>query len=204
MNKMTKASIATASGVILLMGGAASLAYWNDAADLGANGVTITAGTLTVAPTGTPEWTLSFDDDLSDTTDPVVTESGLASLATVEVVPGNILTYTQDFSVVAEGNDLYFTVAPSAGALTGDLAAALSSDVLVSDVEVTGSSVSAHPTAAGVFQTDDNAGTAATITVEWTITWPFDSDPTVDNPFKGDAAILPADGALTVTQVSAP
>ena len=30
MNKLTKGAIATAAGVILLMGGAGTLAYWND------------------------------------------------------------------------------------------------------------------------------------------------------------------------------
>ena len=35
MNKLVKGSIAGAAGIILLMGGAGSLAYWNDSATAG-------------------------------------------------------------------------------------------------------------------------------------------------------------------------
>ncbi|WP_309068410.1 alternate-type signal peptide domain-containing protein [Microbacterium sp.] len=44
MNKFAKGSIAAAAGIVLLLGGVGSLAYWNDSADL--DGVAVNAGQL--------------------------------------------------------------------------------------------------------------------------------------------------------------
>jgi len=46
MNKFVKGSVAAAAAAVLLLGGAGSLAYWNDGASLA--GSSITAGTLTL------------------------------------------------------------------------------------------------------------------------------------------------------------
>ena len=60
MNKLTKAAIAGAAGVILLMGGAGSLAYWNDSIASNPAGQTISAGTLTVTAASAGGWTKAF------------------------------------------------------------------------------------------------------------------------------------------------
>ncbi|WP_203136613.1 alternate-type signal peptide domain-containing protein [Microbacterium sp. JZ31] len=44
VNKFAKGSIAAAAGIVLLLGGVGSLAYWNDSADL--DGVAVNAGQL--------------------------------------------------------------------------------------------------------------------------------------------------------------
>lgn len=46
MNKFAKGSLAAGAGLVLLLGGAGTLAYWNDSAELA--GGTINAGTLTL------------------------------------------------------------------------------------------------------------------------------------------------------------
>lgn len=46
MNKFAKGSVAAGAGILLLLGGAGTLAYWNSQADL--NGGTIDAGALTL------------------------------------------------------------------------------------------------------------------------------------------------------------
>ena len=50
MNKLVKGSIAAAAGISLLMGGAGSLALWNDSVTVNAG--TVSSGTLDVS-TGT-------------------------------------------------------------------------------------------------------------------------------------------------------
>lgn len=102
MNKLTKSAIAGAAGIALLLGGAGSLAYWNDSATV--SSTTINAGSLSVAIDAGASW------------DNTITEW----------VPGDTATYTADLTVVAEGDnikaDLTFDEA-SIG--TGPLASAL-------------------------------------------------------------------------------
>jgi len=82
MNKLVKASIATAAGIALLMGGAGSLALWNDSADVTAGDVS--TGTLTLTPAGAGAWTKDF----------------------ALWVPGNSDTYTQTFTIDATGDQI--------------------------------------------------------------------------------------------------
>ncbi len=106
MNKTTKASVATAAGIVLLLGGGASLAYWTDSAATGSGTQTISAGTLTITPVNSGAWTKGFYNAAGTQ----VTAPVAATLGTVKLVPGNRLVYTQVFNVVATGQDLYFTV----------------------------------------------------------------------------------------------
>jgi alternate signal-mediated exported protein len=102
MNKLVKGAIATGVGVVLLMGGAGSLAYWNAGTNLG--GATITAGNLSVAPVGSGTW-----------------KNGAATISAIgsfRTVPGDSLTFTQDVTLTATGDNLKFTVGLAAGALT--------------------------------------------------------------------------------------
>ena len=56
MNKTTKAAVATATGIVLLMGGAGSLAYWNGTHNLGQTGQQI-AGRNADGHAGSGSWT---------------------------------------------------------------------------------------------------------------------------------------------------
>src|SRR4051812_5239895 len=109
MNKLVKGAIAGAAGIVLLMGGAGSLAYWNDSANAGpASGSnTITAGTLTITAANAGTWTKGMYNNAGTQT---VAPATIASLAAVKVVPGNKLVYTQNFNVVGTGDDLFFTI----------------------------------------------------------------------------------------------
>lgn len=81
MNKLTKATIAGVAGIALLLGGAGSLAYWNDSAT--AAGTTINSGSLSVAaPAGT--WDNTY----------------------TTWVPGNSATYSTTVTVVAQGDSI--------------------------------------------------------------------------------------------------
>lgn len=90
MNKLIKGSIAGAAGIALLLGGAGTLAYWNDSATLASAG-TVSSGELDIASTTTGAWT------------------GLpanTSIANFKMVPGDSITYTETFTVTATGDNI--------------------------------------------------------------------------------------------------
>lgn len=209
MNKLTKGAIAGAAGIVLLMGGAGSLAYWNDSANAGpgAGSNSITAGTLTITAQNAGTWTKGMYNNAGTQT---VAPAAVSNLSAVRVVPGNRLVYTQTFNVVGTGDDLFFTIGSTNGAVTAAsasaadtaLAAAIngSGTTAFTVGSVTGGTV-VPATTAGVYKVSSNAGTAATITVTWTINIPFGA--TVDNASKTGAVNL-SQGSITLTQVAAP
>lgn len=86
MNKLTKASIAGAAGIALLLGGAGTLALWNDSASLTAD--SISSGTLTISDSaGT--WDVNAPDLW---------------------VPGDSFTYTGTLAISATGDNLEATL----------------------------------------------------------------------------------------------
>lgn len=86
MNKLVKGSIAGAAGIALLLGGAGTLAYWNDAVDLGTGG-NIATGTLEIDSTTPGAWTGG---------------------AIANFVPGDHKVYTETFTINAVGDSLAF------------------------------------------------------------------------------------------------
>ncbi|HTL42175.1 MAG TPA: alternate-type signal peptide domain-containing protein [Pseudolysinimonas sp.] len=210
MNKLVKGAVAGAAGIILLMGGAGSLAYWNDSAVAGpASGSnTITAGTLSITAQNAGSWTKAMYNNAGTQT---VAPAAVASLSAVRVVPGNRLVYTQTFNVVGTGDDLFFTISSTNGAVSAAtagsadtaLASAIngSSSTAFAVSSVTGGTVVATGVTSGVYKVSSNAGTASTVTVTWTINVPFGA--AVDNAAKGGAVNL-TQGAITLTQVAAP
>lgn len=209
MNKVTKASIAAAAGVVLLMGGAGSLAYWNDTANTSANGSTITAGTLSIAAVGTGSWTKGLYNAAGTQT---VAPAAVTTLSDVRIVPGNRLTYTQTFNITASGDDLFFTVSKTDGVVgtpASPTAAdtALATQINASSVpskftvtSVSGGNVTTSTTA-GTYKLSSNTGGPSTITVTWIVDFPFGA--TAVNTAKGGIVSLSA-GAVTLTQVANP
>jgi alternate signal-mediated exported protein len=209
MNKLVKGAIAGAAGIVLLMGGAGSLAYWNDTANAGpASGSnSITAGTLTIAAANGGSWTKGMYDNSGAVT---VAPAAVANLSNVRIVPGNRLVYTQTFNVTASGDDLFFKVASTAGSVTAASAAAAdvalagqinaSGATAFSVASITGGNVVAATTP-GTYKLSSNSGGPATITVTWTIDFPFGASAV--NTAKGGAISL-SQGAITLTQVAAP
>jgi alternate signal-mediated exported protein len=146
MNKLTKAAIAGAAGIALLLGGAGSLAYWNDSATL--SGAQIEAGTLSIAASG--NW------------------SGEPNLW----VPGDEAVYSGSVTINATGDNLKaeLTLDESSLALTGDLADALEID-FTADL----SGLTTVTGADGVY-TVTSSSTAIEIPVTVTVSLPFGDD----------------------------
>src|SRR5690606_34468068 len=87
MNKLLKGSIAGAAGIVLLLGGAGTLAYWNDSANL-TNAGSISSGVLNVeADAAAPG---SWNNSIS------------------LIVPGDTRTFTQSLDLAATGDNLKF------------------------------------------------------------------------------------------------
>ncbi|HNP14842.1 MAG: alternate-type signal peptide domain-containing protein [Cryobacterium sp.] len=177
MNKLTKSAIAGAAGIALLLGGAGSLAYWNDSASL--TGGTITAGELTITANGTGTW-----KDSNDTT---------ISLASFHAVPGDVLTYTANFDVSAVGDNLSATVA-----LTGDSIAAASAagaDVKLASLLTKSAVLKVNGVAT---TTVSPAAGTQTITVSVSITWP--NGTTADDNAAMNGAVDLSNMTITLTQ----
>ena len=102
MNKTTKGAITAGAAVVLLVGGAGSLAYWSDSESLG--GGSVSSGTLTIDPDPaslTGVWADESGTVINGTTfDP----------ATQKIVPGDVITYSKKFVVGATGKNLKATV----------------------------------------------------------------------------------------------
>ncbi|WP_448060902.1 alternate-type signal peptide domain-containing protein [Cellulomonas hominis] len=112
MNKLAKGAVATALGTALLLGGAGTLALWNDSVDLGA-GQDIASGVLTL-DVGTGAWDAN----------PALW------------VPGDAITYTTAVAIVAQGDNLAAELSIDPASITGDpaLLAALDTSMAVSNV----------------------------------------------------------------------
>jgi alternate signal-mediated exported protein len=106
-NKLVKGSLAAAVGVALLMGGAGTLASWNDTSVIA--GGTITAGTLSITVPGS---TPASDGWKSGST-------AIPNIATYRIVPGDTLTYQKTFIVTATGDSLTATASLGALSITG-------------------------------------------------------------------------------------
>jgi len=187
MNKLTKGAIATAAGVILLMGGAGTLASWNSSATAGASQA-ITAGSLSVTAAGAGTW-----------------KSGATTInpSTFKIVPGDTLTYTQTFNVAATGDNLLFTVTSTPGTFGTTAAGAdtnLATALSKSATYVVNGNTIAASTTAGTYKVASGS-TASTVVVTMTISFPYGSS--VDNGAQLGSVTL-GTGAVTLTQTQTP
>ncbi len=187
MNKLTKGAIATAAAVILLMGGAGTLASWNSSATAGASQA-ISAGSLAVTTGAAGVWK-------SGTT--IITPS------IFKIVPGDTLTYTQTFNLAATGDNLLFTVTGTPGAIAAASAAAADTKLAaqtnsIASFAVTGSNIAASTTA-GTYKVASNSGTS-TVTITMTVNFPYAA---ADNLSQLGNITIGA-GAVTLTQTQTP
>jgi alternate signal-mediated exported protein len=189
MNKLTKATIAGAVGVALLLGGAGTLATWNSSATL--PGGTIVAGNLKVDATGTVAG--------------VWTSAGKTiSLSTYKIVPGDVLTYTKTVNVTATGDNLVATLGLSGGAISASSTA--SADVQLATelkqsavITASGTGITQTATQLAADQyTITGATGGTTITVVVTITFPKGTDFSNSDSMTGSVNL--AGMAVNLTQ----
>lgn len=178
MNKLTKAAIAGAAGIALLLGGAGTLASWN--ADATATGGTITAGEMTIeAVAGGGTWTDA--------------KQGAINIATFKAVPGDVLTYTANFNVTAVGDNLSATVGLTPGSIAAESASA--EDVKLASLLTDSSTFTVDSVTTTTIT--QSTGTQV-VSVAVSITWP-DGAPTDDNAAMNGAVDL-SNMTITLTQ----
>jgi alternate signal-mediated exported protein len=122
MNRSTKGALAASAAGALLLGGAGSLAYWNSNQIVG--GGAIDSGTLTL----TQEVGQSCTDWALDT------EGGPTAYTpgTTQLVPGDVITRTCEYTVTASGAHLAADLTMEAPSFVGGGDAALESALTTS------------------------------------------------------------------------
>lgn len=173
MKKTTKGAIAAVGAAALLLGGAGTLAYWNATATVG--GGAITAGELKLTDTtagggcATAGWTLDG--------------GGTYTPGTSLVVPGDVLTKTCQFQIVATGDHLAAAATVTTPAGTGALPTSV-----VGAFTVDGSALAGNVTSA---QDGKILEAKITVTVDQTVS--------LDNASQGKASTI-GDYTVTLTQ----
>jgi alternate signal-mediated exported protein len=191
MNKFTKASIATGAGIILLLGGAGTFAYWNDSASIA--GGSITSGTLSFGGDTTGVWKLVKGAQVdaapgSTETDDVT----IANLAAFRIVPGDKLVYVVDDVVVnATGDNLKAVLDVDFGTATDTIDGATVTTHL--RASATGFSESG-----GAIRVQPGAATAVNTGVYVLVDLPFGT--AVDNDSQSSTLDL-SEATLELTQV---
>lgn len=125
MNKLVKGSVAVAAGIALLMGGAGSLALWNDSATITTG--TVSTGELSLTSNADGEWDTEID----------------------LWVPGDTATYTETFEVVAAGDNI---AAQITAAYTGVATNGITSSATVAVTGLTETSPGVYSLSEGTYE----------------------------------------------------
>ncbi|TFD65088.1 alternate-type signal peptide domain-containing protein [Cryobacterium sp. Hb1] len=104
MKRILTGSIAGATGIALLLGGAGTFALWNSSAAIA--GAPLTAGTLTVETEDVVFWTDQYGAEIN--------------MTDYKIVPGDVLTYTSFLDVTARGDNLHARLAIDHGSISSE------------------------------------------------------------------------------------
>ncbi|MFS0865862.1 alternate-type signal peptide domain-containing protein [Microbacterium sp. 179-B 1A2 NHS] len=189
MKKFVKASIATAAGITLLLGGAGTFATWNaSAAEAGAS---VVAGNLVVEKAAAAG----------------VWKSGTKTIDIngYAIVPGETLTYTKQMRVVAEGDQLTAKLSLAGGAIAAATTATADEKLagyLTSSAVLTATGEGIVSTAPNTFTVVPGAGAIdQTVTVTVSITFPKGTDGSNNDAKLGKVSL--SDMNVALSQVTA-
>lgn len=178
MNKLAKGALATGLGTALLLGGGATLALWNDSANVGAS-QDINTGVLTLDTAG-----------------------GSWSASPELWVPGDSFSYTTDVSIVAQGDNLSSELSIDPMSLTGTPALLAALDTTMTVDNVAGGSLDPVAGRDNVFEVSPTVATSgAPVTATVTITVDFPAGSVSDLVAQGAEAHL-EDLGLLLNQVA--
>jgi alternate signal-mediated exported protein len=176
MNNTLKGALAGTAGIALLMGGFGSYALWSDSEAL--------------APSTVQSGELSIDTAPGSYDDARTAQVGDWS-ADAKMVPGDVITYTQSFTVTGSGKNLKGTIALTPAAMSPNSF----SGNLTRTVEVTDTSSNSVITSTGPrsFSFDAPFGTA---TLKAVVTYTFNASGVED---QNRAATTPS-STFTISQ----
>ena len=191
MKKFVKASIATAAGITLLLGGTGTFATWNASASAGA--ADITAGNLVVKSKGEGVW---------------MSGNTAIDINTYAIVPGEVLTYTKEMTVIAEGEQLTAELGLAGGSIaaatTGDKA---ENEALAKLLVNKNSNVTLTAAGEGIVLTSPNTFSVTpgdkkieeTVTVTVTVAFPDEAEGAENDAMRGKVSLGGLDVTLTQT-----
>lgn len=185
MNRITAGTVAIGAAVVLLLGSAGSLAYWQQTDTIPSGTLSFQTGELSFSQQGDDVWQLEGIDQTPD------------DLTNLRLVPGDTLTVARTYAVEAQGDSLFAELSTALGALnTPDDATEPLSGVIVPTIAAVGDSLTATTTP-GVYEIDGSGIVTVTVTIDW----PFEAS--TDAVTMGQTFTL-GDTVVTLTQVPAP
>lgn len=147
MSNFVKGALALVTAVVVLMAGYGTYALWSDSETL--DGGAVSSGQLAFEGTAPGVWADASDGLPGDP---------IADIATFQIVPGDVLTYTLTRTVQASGDNLVATLTADPSSITGD-------PELLADVAVT-TGVTVDGAAAGpITEANDGQAVVATVTL---------------------------------------
>jgi alternate signal-mediated exported protein len=182
MNKTVKGTFAAGTAAVLLLGGAGSLAYWQDSAQGGARQVDAGAMKLVVSQAGA--WELNG--------------AAVANPQAVVAVPGDEFVYTGSYVVTATGDNLKADLDITEGEVTGNLAGATADDTTAAATVTSAFALGTTPLGAESKVTSKDDG--KTLAVKIVIDFPFGD--AADNTSQRQTLNL-TDYTVTLTQSDA-
>lgn len=190
MKNFLKASIATAAGVTLLLGGAGTFASWNASATT--QGATIAAGNMVVADSGVAgTWTAN---------------GSTIALDGYSIAPGDTLTYTKTMDVSAEGDSIQATLGLTGGSIVAadvtDAADQALAGYLLSNATLAASGTGITGTGPTFTVAPGTGVVDETVTVSVTISFPA-GDTVGGNNDAMNGAVNLSDLTVTLTQATA-
>ncbi|MGP3533335.1 alternate-type signal peptide domain-containing protein [Microbacterium sp. RD1] len=190
MKKFVKASIATAAGVTLLLGGAGTFASWNASAT--SQGATIAAGNMVVEDSGTAgTWTANGQS---------------IALSDYRIAPGDTLTYTKTMSISAEGDSIEATLGLTGGSIVAadvtDADDQALAGYLLSNATLAASGTGISGTGPTFTVAPGNGVVDEDVTVTVTIAFPY-GDTVGGNNNAMNGAVSLSDLTVTLTQATA-
>lgn len=193
MKKITKGTIAAGAAVALLLGTGGTLAYWNSTVDTGGS-TTITAGNLALSQTTPPNWSILAADG---------TETPVADISAVRVVPGDTLVFSAGYQIAAQGQNLSFEASVAEGAIAPVDGADPADTALATRLAQTAAfTIDGEPGPTATIDHTSNAEGLYDVTIDVNLDWAFgdDTSPDLDNPAKTGQVDL-SQFAVSVAQV---
>lgn len=184
MKKHTKGALAAGTAAVLLLGGASTLAFWGDSADV--SGSDISTGKLSLSETQSWDWVYALGN-------------AKAGEDVNQIVPGDSITQRHEFVLDASGDNLA-AVLEVPDTITYTIDGAGTHETLQLDVDAT-FEVNGEAIDAAREITEANDGDTITATIK--VDFPFGSADAINANDTQNLVASLDDIAVTLTQVQA-